>query len=336
MRILTDFSLKNYNTFGIDAFAKSFARFSGTDELNEILSRARKPGILPLILGGGSNMLLTKDPEFVLKNEIKGIEKIREDAQNVYVKVGAGEVWHSFVMHCIGNDWAGVENLSLIPGNTGAAPMQNIGAYGAEIKDVFYSLEAFHIQDKVIVTLFQDDCAFGYRESVFKNKFKGQFVILSVTFRLNKQPHFNISYGAIEKELAAMGVKELNIRDISRAVINIRTSKLPDPEKIGNAGSFFKNPVVTKEKYIQLKKDFPEIVAHPSQDKYKLAAAWMIEKCGWKGYRQGDAGVHNRQALVLVNYGNAGGKDIYKLSEEIQLSVLKMFGVKLEREVNII
>lgn len=336
MQMRTGISLKPYNTFGIDAVAKYFASFSNIDELVEILSQTDISDIPPLILGGGSNMLLTKNPEIVLKNGIKGIEKIKEDEQSVFVRIGAGEVWHNFVMHCIDHNWAGIENLSLIPGNAGAAPMQNIGAYGVEIKDVFHSLQAFHIQDKAIVTLYRDDCAFGYRESVFKNKYKGQFVILSVTLRLYKHPLFNTSYGAIGKELDSMGVKELSIRAVSQAVINIRTSKLPDPRKIGNAGSFFKNPEVTAEKYDQLKKDFSGIIAYPAKDQFKLAAGWMIEQCGWKGYRKGDAGVHDRQALVLVNYGKASGNDIYILSEEIQKSVWQKFGVRLEREVNII
>jgi UDP-N-acetylmuramate dehydrogenase len=336
MHILTDISLKPYNTFGINAFARYFTSFSNVNELREILSQTKISDIPPLILGGGSNMLLTKNPEIVLKNEIKGIEKIKEDEQSVFIRIGAGEVWHDFVMHCIDNNWAGVENLSLIPGNAGAAPMQNIGAYGVEIKDVFHSLQAFHLHDKAIVTLYRDDCAFGYRESVFKNKYKDQFVIVSVTLRLYKHPHFNTSYGAIGKELDSMGVKELSIRAVSQAVINIRTSKLPDPKKIGNAGSFFKNPEVAAEKYDQLKKDFPGIIAYPARDQFKLAAGWMIEQCGWKGYRKGDAGVHDRQSLVLVNYGKASGNDIYLLSEEIQKSVWEKFSVRLEREVNII
>lgn len=336
MRIQADISLKPYNTFGIGAYAKYFASFASTDELKTLLSGKNRSDSNPLILGGGSNILFTKDQECVLKNEIKGIEKTDEDAEYIYVKAGAGENWHQFVMHCIENNWAGIENLSLIPGNAGAAPMQNIGAYGVEIKDIFYSLEAFHLREKTSVTLFHEDCAFGYRESVFKNKYKGQFAILSVTLRLNKMPHYNTSYGAIEKELETMGVKELSIKAVSQAVINIRSSKLPDPGKIGNAGSFFKNPEVPFDKYERLKKDFPGLIAYPVKERYKLAAGWMIEQCGWKGYREGEVGVHARQALVLVNYGNARGEDVYELSEKIQRSVFDKFGVILEREVNIV
>jgi UDP-N-acetylmuramate dehydrogenase len=335
MNIYKDFSLKPYNTFGIDAYAKYFASFASADELKEVLSEKENAGISPVILGGGSNILFTKNQEYVLKNEIKGIEKTDEDAEYIYVKAGAGEIWHQLVMYCIENNWAGIENLSLIPGNAGAAPMQNIGAYGAEIRDVFYSLEAFHLKEKTVTSLYHNDCAFGYRESVFKNKYKGQFAILSVTLRLNKKPHYNTSYGAIGKELEAMGVGELSIQAISQAVINIRSSKLPDPKKIGNAGSFFKNPEVALDKYEQLKGKFPGLIAYPADDKYKLAAGWMIEQCGWKGYREGTVGVHARQALVLVNYGNAQGKEVYRLSEKIQRSVLDKFGVMLEREVNV-
>lgn len=336
MNIYKGFSLKSYNTFGIEAYAKYFASFSSNDELKEVLSAKEIAGVSPLILGGGSNILFTKDQECVLKNETKGIEITDEDAEYIYVKAGAGENWHQLVMCCVENNWAGIENLSLIPGNAGAAPMQNIGAYGVEIKDVFYALEAFHLKEKVTTILYQGDCAFGYRESVFKNKYKGQFAILSVTLRLNKRPHYNTSYGAIEKELEIMGVKELSIQAISQAVINIRSSKLPDPKKIGNAGSFFKNPEVPQEKYEQIKNYFPGLIAYPVNNKYKLAAGWMIEQCGWKGYRDGDIGVHAKQALVLVNYDNAKGEDIYQLSEKIQQSVFDKFEVMLEREVNIV
>jgi UDP-N-acetylmuramate dehydrogenase len=240
-------------------------------------------------------------------------------------------------LHCIQHNWAGVENLSLIPGNVGASPMQNIGAYGVEIKDVFYCLEAYSYADKKVYTFTLNDCEFGYRESVFKRKYKDQFVIANVTCRLNKQPKFNISYGAIEQELEKMGAKELSIQSISQAVINIRSSKLPDPKVIGNAGSFFKNPSITKEEYELIKSNFPTVVGYSNADgSVKLAAGWLIEQCGWKGYRKGDAGCHAKQALVLVNYGNAKGGEIYGLSEEILQSVKEKFNVILEREVNII
>ena len=274
---------------------------------------------------------------------MKGIKLVKEDEQYVYIKAAAGENWHQFVLHCINNNWAGVENLSLIPGNVGASPMQNIGAYGVEIKDVFYSLEAFHLKEKKTVQFNIDDCAFGYRESVFKKKYKNEFVITSVVFRLNKQPKFNTSYGAIEQELEKMGVKQLSIKVISDAVISIRSSKLPNPEQIGNAGSFFKNPEIESAAFNLLHSKFPGIVGYKlHNDNVKLAAGWLIEQCGpqesvtWKGYREGDAGCHARQALVLVNYGNATGEEIYALSEKIIESVKENFSVSLEREVNII
>ncbi len=335
-------SLKPYNTFGIDAIARYFAIFNDTDELKELVTHYSKPETI--VLGGGSNILFTKNYDgLVLKNEIAGIKVLHEDPAYVYVKVGAGENWHSFVMHCIDLHWAGVENLSLIPGCVGASPMQNIGAYGVELSSVFLSLEAFHLHEKKLVTFTTGDCEFGYRESVFKNKFKEQFVILNVTFRLKKHPVFHTSYGAIEQELERMGVKELSIQAISDAVINIRSSKLPDSKVIGNAGSFFKNPSVTKEKFQLLNSKFPGIIGHENADgSVKLAAGWLIEHCGpennksWKGYRIGDAGCHEQQALVLVNYGNAMGKEIYELGVMISQSVKNKFDIDLETEVNII
>jgi UDP-N-acetylmuramate dehydrogenase len=333
--IQSNISLKKYNTFGIDVTAKYFAYFATIDALNEILEFEQ---LYTLVLGGGSNLLFTKDFDgIVIKNEISGIEIVDEDADYVYVKVGAGENWHQFVLHCINNNWAGVENLSLIPGNVGASPMQNIGAYGVEIKDVFYNLEAYHLQEKAIEIFTLLDCAFGYRESVFKKKYKNQFVISNVTFRLKKIPTFNTSYGSIEQELEKMKVKEMSIKAISDAVINIRSSKLPNPADIGNAGSFFKNPEIEKNTFDILQAAFPAIVGyHLPNSKVKLAAGWLIEQCGWKGFREGDAGCHAKQALVLVNYGNAKGNQIFELSQKIINSVKAKFNVVLEREVNII
>lgn len=345
MQVQENISLKPYNTFGIDAKARYFLRFNSVKQLLEattsnssLRGTKQKPQTSNLILGGGSNILFTKDFDgIILKNEIEGIEKIEEDENDVYIKCGAGVNWHQFVLHCLENNWAGLENLSLIPGCVGASPMQNIGAYGVEIKDVFHELTAFNLQEKGNYTFKINDCQFGYRESVFKKKYKDQFVIVDVTYRLGKQPQFNTSYGAIEQELEKMGVKELTIQAISQAVINIRSSKLPDPKDIGNAGSFFKNPSVAKETFLQLKQQFEHIVGYENADgTIKLAAGWLIEQCGWKGFRSGDAGVHAKQALVLVNYGNATGDEIFILSEKIMDSVVREFGVQLEREVNII
>jgi UDP-N-acetylmuramate dehydrogenase len=340
MQIQENISLRTYNTFAIDAIARYFATFSSDDELSELLFHFSRPGsyrVPTFILGGGSNILFTKNYDgFVLKNEIKGIELLHEDSEYVYVKVGAGENWHRFVQYCIERNWGGIENLSLIPGNAGAAPIQNIGAYGVELDDVFWDLEAFHLREKKVCIFTRSDCEFGYRDSVFKREYKNEFAILSVTLQLKKKPVFHTSYEAITQELEKMGVRELNIKAISQAVINIRTSKLPDPADIPNAGSFFKNPVVSSEQYSVLLAQNPMMPSYPQVDgKVKLAAGWLIEQCGWKGFRRGDAGCHARQALVLVNYGQAKGKEIYDLSEEIFQSVKLKFGIELEREVNI-
>jgi UDP-N-acetylmuramate dehydrogenase len=333
-----NFSLKKYNSFGIAASARYFASFDSVQQLAELLHANKETVHQTMILGGGSNILFTRDFDgVVLKNELAGIEVIKEDADAVYIKAGAGVNWHQFVLYCIEHNYAGVENLSLIPGNVGASPMQNIGAYGVEIKDVFHSLEAFHLQDKKQVEFNLAECEFGYRESVFKGKYRNKFVILNVTYRLGKHPQFNISYGAINQELQNMGVQELSIAAVSQAVINIRRSKLPDPAVIGNAGSFFKNPEVDNDRFNALRERYPAIVGYDLHNgKTKLAAGWMIEQCGWKGYRKGDAGCHSLQALVLVNYGNAKGEEVFALSADIIASVEEKFGVTLQREVNII
>lgn len=336
MQILENISLKPYNTFAIDVKTKSFGGFASVEELSELLTSFSEQPIL--IIGGGSNILLTKDFDgLVIKNEIGGIKKVNEDDDFVYIQAGAGVNWHQFVLHCIDNKWAGIENLSLIPGSVGASPMQNIGAYGVEVKDVFHELNAFHRKEKTVYSFGLKACDFGYRESIFKGKYKNEFVITDVTFKLWKRPVFNTSYGAIENELARMGVKDISIKAISDAVINIRSSKLPDPKIIGNAGSFFKNPTISKSQFDKLQSVFENIVAFENADEtVKVAAGWLIEQCGWKGFRRGDAGCHAKQALVLVNYGNAKGKEIYKLSEEIIRSVYQKFTINLEREVNII
>ena len=340
MQIQENISLRPYHTFGIDVTARYFASFRSIADLQEILKAGLTTEMkLPkIILGGGSNVLFTKDFDgLVLKNEIVGIEKTKEDDDHVYLRVGAGENWHHFVMYCVQNGYGGVENLSLIPGCVGASPMQNIGAYGVELREVFHGLTAFHLQEQNNYTFRLSDCEFGYRDSVFKKKYKDQFVISYVSFRLNKKHVLNTSYGAIEQELQNMGVTEPDIRSVSQAVINIRTSKLPDPAVTGNAGSFFKNPSVSEASYQKLKNDFPEMPGYPNEDgTIKLAAGFLIEQCGWKGYRKGDAGVHPKQALVLVNYGNSTGEEIFNLSDQIAASVLENFGVVLEREVNVV
>lgn len=333
MQIQQNIPLEQFNTFGIRSMAREFGSLNSVNELHNLELKDKNL----LVLGGGSNILFTKDFDgLVLKNELKGIEIIREDEDHIYVKAGAGENWHGLVLFCVNREYAGVENLSLIPGNVGASPMQNIGAYGVEIKDVFHELEAYYIHDRSIIHFNNRDCAFGYRESVFKNIYRNQFIILNVTYRLNKKPVYHTEYGAIQQELEKRNLTNPTIKDISNAVVNIRNSKLPDPKLIGNAGSFFKNPVISTEDFARIKNEFPSVVAFPSGDKIKLAAGWLIEQCGWKGFRKGDAGCYPKQALVLVNYGTASGKDIYSLSEDILLSVKEKFGVTLEREVNII
>lgn len=336
MYLQENLSLKTYNTFRINALAKYFCEFSSADLLAEILEEHQ--GVEKMILGGGSNILFTKNfGGLVLKNNIPGINVVNEDDKSFYVKAGAGVNWHQFVMYCVGNNYGGVENLSLIPGNTGASPMQNIGAYGIEIKDMFHELNAWNLADNTIQRFNNSDCEFGYRESVFKKKYKGQFIVLDVTFKLNKKPVFNISYGAIKSELEKMNVQELTIQAISEAVIKIRTSKLPDPSVIGNAGSFFKNPEIHRHALQELLRIEPGLPNYKiDDDTFKIPAGWLIEQCGWKGYREGDAGCYEKQALVLVNYGNATGKEIFDLSDEIKISVKEKFGIDLEREVNII
>ncbi len=339
MQIQENISLKPYNTFGINAAARYFSKFTSLSELDELFHFGSLNKKIPtLVLGGGSNILLTQDYRgLVVINEMQGIEVVNQDAQHVYLRAAAGENWHRFVLYCIENNLAGIENLSLIWGSVGASPMQNIGAYGVEAKDVFYQLEAYNIKEKRVQVFSAKDCEFGYRESIFKRKYKGQFVITSVTYKLNKQPVFNTSYGAIQQELDKMGVQELSIAAISQAVINIRQNKLPDPKEAGNAGSFFKNPTIPKQQFEKLQTKFPAIVGYPAKDNtVKVAAGWLIEQCGWKGYKKGDAGCHAKQALVLVNYGKANGVDIYNLSTKIVHSVVAKFGIILEREVNVI
>ncbi len=343
MQLQRHADLSSFNTFGISAKADYVGRFSNVIQLRGLLTMPELQGIPRMILGGGSNVLFTQDfSGAVMLNEIKGIEVLREDEQHVYVQAGAGESWHSFVLHCVEQNWGGVENLSLIPGKVGAAPMQNIGAYGVETKDTFQSLEALRISDGEVITFDREACRFGYRESFFKREGREQYVILNVSFRLNKAPHsLNTSYGNISDELQRMGIAEPSIRDVSKAVIAIRQSKLPDPAVIGNAGSFFKNPVVPVALADTIRQEHPEMPAYPAgEGLVKLAAGWLIEKAGWKGHRvelpHGGYGVHDRQALVLVNHGGASGKAIYELSSAIVESVQQRFGVELEREVNIV
>jgi len=338
LTIQSNLSLKPHNTFGIDATARYFIEVETEDDIKTLLQLPDIQQLPKLILGSGSNVLFSQDfGGLVVKIGIKGIEKIGEDQQHVWLKVGAGELWHGLVLHCVAHGYAGLENLSLIPGTVGAAPMQNIGAYGVEIKDTFENLEAIQISTGQKRYFSKTDCQFGYRDSVFKGAAKGLFFITSVTFKLNKNPTYQISYGDIQKTLDQMGVKEPSIKTISDAVIKIRRSKLPDPAEIGNAGSFFKNPEIPDAQYQNLKIDYPEIPSYATtQNNVKIPAGWLIEQCGWKGKKLGNVGVHTRQALVLVNYGGATGLEIKQLSEKIQTSVESRFGIKLQPEVNFI
>jgi UDP-N-acetylmuramate dehydrogenase len=340
LNIQSHVSLKPYNTFGIDANARYWVEISQEEDLQTLLQLSEFIETPKLILGGGSNVLLCHDFEgLVVKITIPSIEVIREDDSHLYITAGAGVNWHEFVMYCVEHGYAGIENLSLIPGTVGAAPMQNIGAYGVELEQAFESLTAIHVRTGEKRTFTHADCVFGYRESVFKRELKGQYIITSVTFQLNKQPTFHTRYGAIQETLTEMGISDhnLSIKAISDAVIRIRRSKLPDPAQIGNAGSFFKNPEIPKTQFDALKDFYPNLPGYPiGKDVVKVPAGWLIEQAGWKGYRSGDAGVHAKQALVLVNYGNATGNEIMSLAKQVQASVLDKFGVTISPEVNVI
>lgn len=337
MTIQSNISLKTYNTFGIDVKAKHFVSVKNIIELQEVLEQNEHRTIL--VLGGGSNMLLTKDVDaLVIHVDIKGIEVLDNSENKVTVKAMAGENWHEFVKYCIENNFGGIENLSLIPGNIGTAPIQNIGAYGVELKDVFKTCEAVNIHTGRLKVFDKHECDFNYRHSVFKTKLKGKYIITSVTLELTRYNHIlRTDYAAISNQLNANNISEPTIKNISEAVIKIRQSKLPDPKKLGNSGSFFKNPILSKNHFEDLKGHFPDIPSYKiSQNKVKVPAGWLIEKVGFKGKNFGRYGVHKNQALVLVNYGNAKGKEILNLSRLIQLTVSRIFEINIEAEVNII
>jgi UDP-N-acetylmuramate dehydrogenase len=334
----SDVSLKPYNTFGMDVKGKWMVEVTCLDELREAIADERWINSNRLVLGGGSNVLLTHDFDgVVLLNRFMGISHNILNDNEVLVSAASGEVWHSFVLHCISQGWCGVENLSLIPGCVGASPIQNIGAYGVEIKDVFYSLDAVHTATGELRTFGKEECAFGYRESVFKQREKGNWVITNVVFKLSLKPNLKTGYGDIQKELESMHVEDLTIKEVSQAICNIRASKLPNPAELGNAGSFFKNPVVLKSHYTQLQLQYPTIPSYPIDADYvKVPAGWLIEQRGWKGKRTGACGVNEKQALVLVNYGGAKGQEVLDLSQQIIEDIQEHFQIVLEREVNIL
>ncbi len=337
MEIKNQFSLKNYNTFGIEAKAKQFVAVNSIEELKQVL--IQNSSEKKFILGGGSNMLLTKDIDaLVIHIDLKGKKVIQETDDFVWVESQAGENWHEFVLWTIDQNFGGLENMSLIPGNVGTTPVQNIGAYGAEIKDTFFSCQALHIKNQEIKTFSNSECHFGYRESVFKNEVKDQYIITSVIFKLTKRNHkINISYGDIAGELTKNNIEKPTLKDVSNAVIAIRKSKLPDPKELGNSGSFFKNPIVSKAAFESIHDQFPEMKYYEiSESEVKVPAGWLIEQAGFKGKRFGDAGIHKNQALVLVNYGNATGQELLALSKNIQETVFTIYGIRIEAEVNVI
>jgi len=338
VEILENFNLRLLNTFGVEASSRYFVEVTTTPQLVEILKRFETSNVQCLMMGGGSNMLFTKNYHgAVVRLDMKGIKVVRETENEIWVEAQAGEVWDEFVQYCVDRGWGGLENLSWIPGNVGSSPIQNIGAYGVEIKDCFHSLTAYDRNSGLLEVLSNHECAFGYRNSIFKTLANNPFVIVSVVFRLTKQVHrINLSYGALELYLKDHGINAPNLTDVRDAVVAIRKQKLPDPVEIGNAGSFFKNPIISRDVFDALYANFPDAVFFKEGDSYKLAAGWLIEKAGWKGYREGDAGVHPKQALVLVNYGKASGSQILQLAEKIVESIEQKFAITLQMEVNII
>jgi UDP-N-acetylmuramate dehydrogenase len=338
MMVLTNQSLQSYNTFGIDVSAKYFSEINSTDDFKTLIADPGFETEEKLILGGGSNILFTKNFDgLVIKNALPGITAIKEDPYHSWIKVAAGEPWHPFVLYCVECNLAGIENLSLIPGLVGAAPMQNIGAYGVEIKDTCEEVEAVNMATGEVEIFNNAACEFGYRESIFKHKLKGQFLITAVTFKLNKIFKPNIHYGDIKRTLEEMRVPEITIKAVSDAVISIRSSKLPDPKVIGNAGSFFKNPVVSRKLFNTLISKHPLMPNYPQKNgEVKIPAGWLIEQCGWKGKVVGNTGAHKSQSLVLVNYGHATGREIYDLALQIRQSVKEKFAIEIMTEVNIV
>jgi len=338
MKVVKNISLKNLNTFGVDVKSKYFVEIYSEQELKQILNSEEYSNHQKIILGGGSNILFTKDFDgLVIKNSISGIKLFDEDNNKVIVEAGAGVIWDELVKYCVDKNIGGIENLSFIPGMVGAAPIQNIGAYGQELEETFYELNGIYIDDCKTKIFNNSDCSFSYRNSIFKNKLKNKFIITSVSLKLNKNPNVNLSYKDVKEEVEKRKIKHPTIKDIREIVISIRKSKLPDPAEIGNAGSFFKNPVITKERFKVFKEEFPDLKHYlVDANNVKIPAAWLIEKCGWKGKRIGDTGTHPMQPLVIVNYGNASGKEIYEISTMIKNVVKTTFDITLENEVNII
>lgn len=338
MNIETNYSLKSLNTFNLDVKAKQYVKLQSIQELSKLIHSGILKQSAYFVLGGGSNVLFTKDFEgIIVQADFKGIDIIKENEESIVLSIGAGEVWEALVEYTVKQNWGGIENLALIPGHVGAAPIQNIGAYGTELKDVFVSLNAIHLETGKLKNFTKEDCHFDYRYSIFKGDLKGKYLVADLQLRLSKNPKANLSYRAIQKEFEGEDPEQVSIQEVYDKVVQIRESKLPDPEKIGNAGSSFKNPVVPHAKLEELILEYPDLVHFPHKpNQVKLAAAWLIDQCGWKGKQIGDAGVHKNQALVLVNYGNAKGEEVLNLAEKIKKSVFDKFGVNLEFEINII
>ena len=338
MNIKENISLKELNSFHLDVKTKLFVEVFSEDEIGEILSQEPFCALPKLILGGGSNILFTKDFDgIVIKNSIPGIKVSNENDHEIYIEAGSGMLWNDLVRFCVKKNYGGIENLSLIPGTVGAAPIQNIGAYGQELKDVFYSLKGISLEDISLKIYSKNECEFGYRDSIFKRELKGRFYITSVIVRLNKNPNVNLNYSALKEEFQKMDLNEITIRDVSEVVCKIRRSKLPNPDDLGNAGSFFKNPEISEELYLKLGKEFYDLNGHKLKSgNYKTSAAWLIDKCGWKGKSIGNAGVHAKQPLVIVNLDNASGIEILDLSNRIKKSVFEKYGIMLEEEVNLV
>ncbi len=337
IRFFEDYSLKDYNTFGVDAKARFFFEFTEAEDLTDFLEANKTwEEETIFLLGGGSNLLLTKDFEgLVIHPNIPGVQVVREDRNQVWLEVGAGEDWDRLVDYCVKSGYYGLENLSLIPGTVGAAPVQNIGAYGVEVCEFVDTVNGYDLKTQEHYSIAAEQCRFAYRDSIFKQELKNRFIVTSVIFRLEKFPEYKLDYGALKAEVEKRG--EFHPQHVRDAVVAIRESKLPDPQELGNAGSFFKNPVVTSQEAEQLKAIYQEMPSYPAGEGHvKLAAGWLIEQCGWKGYREGDAGVHQHQALVLVNYGQASGAEIHQLSQKIAASVLEKFSVELQPEANIL
>ena len=338
MEITSNLSLKELNTFGLDIHASHYCIIHTVDELRELIKMEQAQGLPKLILGGGSNMLFTEDYRgLIIHNQIMGISIASETDDHVLICTGGGVNWHNFVLYCVDHGYGGIENLALIPGCVGAAPIQNIGAYGVEIKDTFYKLTAVELNNGSIHQFSREECQFGYRDSIFKREAKNKFIIVDVTFKLSKHPQLNMSYGAIANQISESNIVNPTIKDVCNTVIVIRKSKLPDPKEIGNAGSFFKNPEIPIGQFEKLKEKFPDVVGYQAHhDKMKVAAGWLIEKSGWKGKRIGNVGMHDKQALVLVNYGNATGEELIAHARKVKAGVMNDFGIDLEMEVNII